>query len=119
MFERYTEKARRVIFFARYEASQFGAPAIEPDASAFREQNVALSLAQMQQVEKLEPGVRAECCRCTSIIVSRTLRSRSRATKSARLPPACSSRARASVSARVYTRCTPSISIDTSAWCWS
>ena len=26
MFERYTEKARRVIFFARYEASQFGSP---------------------------------------------------------------------------------------------
>jgi uncharacterized protein YbbC (DUF1343 family) len=31
MFERYTEKARRVIFFARYEASQFGAPAIEAE----------------------------------------------------------------------------------------
>ncbi|MDQ3649535.1 MAG: hypothetical protein M3458_04500, partial [Acidobacteriota bacterium] len=31
MFERYTEKARRVIFFARYEASQFGVPAIEPE----------------------------------------------------------------------------------------
>jgi ATP-dependent Clp protease ATP-binding subunit ClpC len=31
MFERYTEKARRVIFFARYEASQFGAPAIQPE----------------------------------------------------------------------------------------
>src|SRR6266851_5527745 len=31
MFERYTEKARRVIFFARYEASQFGAHAIEPE----------------------------------------------------------------------------------------
>ncbi|MCA1593108.1 MAG: ATP-dependent Clp protease ATP-binding subunit [Acidobacteria bacterium] len=31
MFERYTEKARRVIFFARYEASQFGAPSIEPE----------------------------------------------------------------------------------------
>src|SRR3954447_20379213 len=31
MFKRYTEKARRVIFFARYEASQFGAPAIEPE----------------------------------------------------------------------------------------
>ena len=29
MFERYTEKARRVIFFARYEASQFGSPYIE------------------------------------------------------------------------------------------
>lgn len=31
MFERYTEKARRVIFFARYEASQFGARAIESE----------------------------------------------------------------------------------------
>ena len=31
MFERYTEKARRVIFFARYEASQFGASAIEAE----------------------------------------------------------------------------------------
>jgi len=28
MFERYTEKARRVVFFARYEASQFGSPFI-------------------------------------------------------------------------------------------
>src|SRR3989442_7646085 len=28
MFERYTEKARRVIFFARYEASQYGAASI-------------------------------------------------------------------------------------------
>jgi len=31
MFERYTEKARRVIFFARYEASQFGSSLIEPE----------------------------------------------------------------------------------------
>ncbi len=31
MFERYTEKARRVIFFARYEASQMGAKQIEPE----------------------------------------------------------------------------------------
>ena len=31
MFERYTEKARRVIFFARYEASQFGCPEIETE----------------------------------------------------------------------------------------
>jgi hypothetical protein len=29
MFERYTEKARRVIFFARYEASEFGSPVID------------------------------------------------------------------------------------------
>lgn len=31
MFERYTEKARRVIFFARYEASQFLSPSVEID----------------------------------------------------------------------------------------
>jgi len=30
MFERYTEKARRTIFFARYEASIAGSPLIEP-----------------------------------------------------------------------------------------
>ena len=31
MFERYTERARRVIFFARYEASQFGSMTIESE----------------------------------------------------------------------------------------
>jgi ATP-dependent Clp protease ATP-binding subunit ClpA len=31
MFERYTEKARRAIFFSRYEASQFGSPYIESE----------------------------------------------------------------------------------------
>ncbi|MGA9472088.1 MAG: SgcJ/EcaC family oxidoreductase [Terriglobales bacterium] len=31
MFERYTEKARRVIFYARYEASQYGSPYIESE----------------------------------------------------------------------------------------
>src|SRR5258708_35281614 len=31
MFERYTEKARRAIFFSRYEASQFGSPYIETE----------------------------------------------------------------------------------------
>jgi hypothetical protein len=31
MFERYTEKARRAIFFARYEASQYGSPYIESE----------------------------------------------------------------------------------------
>jgi uncharacterized protein (TIGR02246 family) len=31
MFERYTEKARRVIFFARYEASQYGSMTIETE----------------------------------------------------------------------------------------
>ncbi|MGI8784178.1 MAG: ATP-dependent Clp protease ATP-binding subunit [Acidobacteriota bacterium] len=31
MFEKYTEKARRVVFFARYEASQFGSRYIETE----------------------------------------------------------------------------------------
>jgi ATP-dependent Clp protease ATP-binding subunit ClpC len=31
MFERYTEKARRSLFLARYEASQCGSPQIEPE----------------------------------------------------------------------------------------
>jgi len=31
MFEAYSEKTRRVIFFARYEASQFGSPVIAAD----------------------------------------------------------------------------------------
>ena len=31
MFERYTERARRVIFFARQEANRFGSKAIETE----------------------------------------------------------------------------------------
>src|SRR5688500_18101156 len=31
MFERYTERARRVLFFARYEASQLGSIAIQSE----------------------------------------------------------------------------------------
>ena len=31
MFESYTEKARRVVFFARFEASQFGSPEIQTE----------------------------------------------------------------------------------------
>ena len=31
MFERYTEKARRVVFFARYEASQYGSEVIDTE----------------------------------------------------------------------------------------
>ena len=31
MFERYTDRARRVVFFARYEASIYGSPCIETE----------------------------------------------------------------------------------------
>lgn len=35
MFERYNEKARRAIFFARYEAAQYGSPYIETEHLLF------------------------------------------------------------------------------------
>jgi ATP-dependent Clp protease ATP-binding subunit ClpC len=44
MFERYTEEARRTLFFARYEASQLGALSIEPEhllLGLLREANAA------------------------------------------------------------------------------
>ena len=45
MFERYTERARRTIFFARYEASQFGTPYIETEfllLAMFREDKLLM-----------------------------------------------------------------------------
>jgi ATP-dependent Clp protease ATP-binding subunit ClpC len=68
MFERYTEKARRVIFFARYEASQFGAPAIEPEhllLGLMRETKrlpAAFSRAQVS-IESIRKRLKvARCC---------------------------------------------------------
>jgi len=59
MFERYTEKARRVIFFARYEASQFGSPYIETEhllLGLLREDkglsNKLLSLESAEEIRK-------------------------------------------------------------------
>ena len=50
MFERYTERARRVIFFARYEASNFGSVTIETEhllLGLFREdQSMLIRFAQ-------------------------------------------------------------------------
>ncbi len=57
MFERYTEKARRVIFFARYEASQFRSPYIETEhvlLGAIREIKHPL-IAMLGRPEALEP----------------------------------------------------------------
>ncbi len=72
MFERYTEKARRVIFFARYEASQLGSSAIEPEhilLGLLREDKplvlrlFASSHSAVESIRKeiekgIEPGVR-------------------------------------------------------------
>jgi hypothetical protein len=61
MFERYTEPARRAIFFGRYEASQFGSPYIETEhllLGLFR-QDKALANQFLTSCEKLEDIRRA------------------------------------------------------------
>jgi len=61
MFERYTEKARRTIFFARYEASQYGSPYIETEhllLGLLREDR-ALTTRFLGKTN-IEPGIRAE-----------------------------------------------------------
>jgi hypothetical protein len=69
MFERYTEKARRTIFFARYEASQFGSPFIETEhllmgllredkalANRYLPSNTAVESIRRQIEAHTEPG---------------------------------------------------------------
>jgi ATP-dependent Clp protease ATP-binding subunit ClpC len=55
MFERYTEEARRVIFFARYEASLLGSPTLEAE-------HLWLGLLRQNKklVKRLAPKVTAE-----------------------------------------------------------
>ncbi|HKE27870.1 MAG TPA: Clp protease N-terminal domain-containing protein [Bryobacteraceae bacterium] len=67
MFERYTENARRTIFFARYEASQFGSPYIETEhllLGLLRQDKALLdrllrSHAAMESIRKQIEGHRA------------------------------------------------------------
>jgi ATP-dependent Clp protease ATP-binding subunit ClpA len=64
MFERYSEKARRVIFFARYEASQFGSSGIETEhllLGILREsRDLLLSVAPAAEVETIGEQIRAQ-----------------------------------------------------------
>ncbi len=58
MFERYTEKARRVIFFARSEVSEFGSPYLETEhllLGLFREDKVLTNrfLRSSRSVEEI------------------------------------------------------------------
>ncbi len=62
MFERYTEMARRTIFFARYEASQFGSPYIETEhllLGVLREDKALANrlLASHAKVEELRNSI--------------------------------------------------------------
>ena len=61
MFERYTEKARRVIFFARYEASNYGSPYIESEhmlLGLLREDHALANRLGNRRI--VEPEIRAE-----------------------------------------------------------
>src|SRR5580704_5370822 len=61
MFERYTEKARRVIFFARYEASQYGSPYIETEHLLLGLLREDRELAKWFPGDSsVEPGIRTE-----------------------------------------------------------
>ncbi len=61
MFERYTEMARRVIFFARYEASQYGSPYIETEHLLLGLLREDRALARWFPGESsVEPGIRTE-----------------------------------------------------------
>jgi len=56
MFDRYSEKARRAIFFARYEASQFGRNSIESEhllLGLLREDRRLLTMLRIPDAEKL------------------------------------------------------------------
>ena len=64
MFERYTEKARRVIFFARYEASEFGSSSLETEhllLGLLREDKALTNrfLPAIDSVESIRQRVRA------------------------------------------------------------
>ena len=58
MLERYTEKARRVIFFARYEASQVGSPLIETEHLL-----LGILREQKELMRHLLPNVNSESVR--------------------------------------------------------
>ena len=63
MFERYTEKARRVIFFARYEASQYGSPYIETEhllLGILREDKALTKRFLRSQVESIRTEVESQ-----------------------------------------------------------
>jgi ATP-dependent Clp protease ATP-binding subunit ClpC len=61
MFERYTERARRVIFFARYEASNVGSMTIETEhllLGLLREdQNLTIFLRNHSSIESIRKEV--------------------------------------------------------------
>jgi len=69
MFERYTEKARRVVFFARYEASQFGSQYIETEhllLALLREEGLLVHrlLKGQAEIESIREQIEKQTSRC-------------------------------------------------------
>jgi Clp amino terminal domain, pathogenicity island component len=63
MFERYTEKARRVIFFARYEASNYGSTTIKTEhilLGLLREEHRIIQLVRGADIEFVRKRIDAE-----------------------------------------------------------
>ena len=60
MFERYTEKARRIIFFARYEASQTGSRSIETEHLLLALLREAKQLFEDEKIEPMRNELRAD-----------------------------------------------------------
>jgi ATP-dependent Clp protease ATP-binding subunit ClpC len=59
MFERYTEKARHIIFFARYEASQLGSRTIETEHLLLGLLHEAKTLFDSEQIQHMTDDLRA------------------------------------------------------------
>ena len=68
MFEKYTEKARRAIFFSRYEASQFGSPTIETEylLLGFLREDKNLTLRLLRSIDAVQE-IRMEIERSTEV----------------------------------------------------
>jgi len=59
MFERYSEKARRIVFFGRYEASQFGSVTVQPEHILLGILRLDSSLAQRLSADRRDQAIRA------------------------------------------------------------
>jgi hypothetical protein len=73
VFERYTEKARRTIFFARYEASQYGSPYIETEhllLGLLRENRDLERLLPPGSIESIRKQVDSQTLRRESVSTS-------------------------------------------------
>jgi hypothetical protein len=74
VFERYTEKARRVIFFSRYEASQLGSPFIESEhllLGYLRENKIAkFPVTQALTADSIRQQIEAQTKRREKLLTS-------------------------------------------------